>query len=107
MKEHEVYEWIREDELDPKEKVIDARFNDLRKASGLLRSRCIGREYAEEAGGGKFFAGTPPLALTKFVLSRAASRGLEHKSRCVGLHDIEVAFFHVYLEKPMPCHCAR
>ena len=41
------------------------------------------------------------------MLSRAASRGLGHKSRAIGLHDIEVALFHVYLDKPMACHPPR
>lgn len=49
MEEHEFYEWVREDTLSPDEQIIDSRFNDLRKASGLLRERCVGRQYAEEA----------------------------------------------------------
>ena len=42
------------------------------------------------------FAGTPPLAAMRFVLSRAAARG---HGRCIGLWDVSAAFFHATIEE--------
>ena len=68
MEDHEVYEWVRIETVGDAE-VIEACWNDLRKASGLLRSRAVGRQYNMDGSTGEFFAGTPPLSLIKFVLS--------------------------------------
>ena len=59
MEEHDVYGWVWMDEIDADAEVIDPRWNGTRKASGLLRSRCVGWHYAQEAGGDEFFAGRP------------------------------------------------
>ena len=42
------------------------------------------------------FAAPPPIAVMRFILSRAASRG---HGRCLGLWDVSVAFFHAAIEE--------
>lgn len=101
MDQYEVYTWVRVEESEGHE-VIDSRFNDTRKASGVVRSRCVGRQYNVEVSS-EYFAGTPPLPMVKLVLSRAASRGRNGTTRAISIHDIEVAFFHATL--PILLYC--
>ena len=104
MEEHGVAHWIKESDMIEGVEVIDARFNDVRTASGLLRTRLVGRQYNVEASY-EYFTGTPPLAMMKYLASRAASRGEGRpvSRRAIALHDIEVALFHVALKEPLYC----
>ena len=63
---------------------------------GLVRSRLVVNQVRGACKRYDVFAATPLLAATRFILSRAASRG---HGRCLGLWDVSVAFFHAAIEE--------
>ena len=67
---------------------------DHRKTPLLVRSRLVAKQVRGANKREDVFAGTPPLGMMRYVLSRAATRG---RARCLGVYDVSVAFFHAAL----------
>ena len=76
FKEMKVYVYVTREQApsDPEGKLHGARWVDVMKSSGV-RSRLVAQESASSGEGDDLFAGTPPLAATKYVLNDLASRG--------------------------------
>ncbi len=97
MADFGVYKWVRVEDVPQGVEIISTQMFHKLKEPGLVRSRIIGRQFANERNY-EFHAGTPPLALLKYVLSRAASRGREWQ---LVEFDIGVAFLHAMLNDPL------
>ena len=95
MLEFEVYEEVSE-ELARGKRIWNSAWLDSQKKPGLVRSRLVVNQVRGACKREDVFAGTPPLAAMRFVLSRAASRG---HGRCIGSWDVSVAFFHATIEE--------
>ena len=102
MLEFEVFEVVEEG-IAAGHRVWNAGWLDSQKNESLVRSRLVVKQVRGADKREDVFAGTPPLAAMRYVLSRAASRG---KTRSIGVWDISVAFFHakiteeVYVRPP-------
>ena len=62
---------------------ISCRWKDINKGDNVrveVRSRSVAREI-KQIGIGSYFPGTPPLALVRFVISRAATQSKTGKRR--------------------------
>jgi hypothetical protein len=97
MDEFEVFTWVDESEVPRGSEIITTKMFHRQKDENTVRSRIVGRQYKTDRNF-EFYAGTPPLAMLKLIVSRAASRGT---SRQVGGMDISVAFFHAFLKEPL------
>ena len=95
MLEFEVYEEVSE-ELARGKRIWNSAWLDSQKKPGLVRSRLVVNQVRGACKREHVFAGTPPLAAMRFVLSRAASRG---HGRCIGLWDVSAAFFYATIEE--------
>ena len=69
---------------------------DHRKTPTLVRSRLVAKQVRGASKREDVFAGTPPLGMMRYVISRAASRG---RARCLAVYDVSVAFFHALLQE--------
>ena len=80
-------------------KVIGVRWVETEKADGRIRSRLVAQEFATQGDRDDLFAGTPPLAATKMILSELASSGRQGPGdhRLMVL-DIKRAFLYGYIE---------
>ena len=99
MLDYKVFEWCSESEVDGE--IIKTKWLDHLKAVELVRSRCVGMQFATTVDF-EMYAGTPPLAMIKLIISMAACRssaGGEEYS--LAIHDISVAFFHAELDCKM------
>ena len=78
-------------------KPISCRWRDINKGGRErveVRSRLVAREIKQK-GTDSYFAGTPPLALARHVISRAATLSNTGKRRQLMVLDAKRAFFHV------------
>ena len=90
MLELKVYEEVSE-EMARGKRIWNSAWLDSQKKVGLASLRLVANQVRGASKREDMFAGTPPLAAMRFVLSRAASRG---PVRCIGLWDVSVAFLH-------------
>ena len=77
-------------------KRISCRWRDINKGDSErveVRSRLVAREIKKK-GTDSFFAGTPPLALVRYVMSRAATQSKTGKRRQLMVLDAKRAFLH-------------
>ena len=100
MLEFEVCEDVSE-ELARGKRIWNSAWLDSQKKPGQVRSRLVVHQVRGACKREDVFAGTPPLAAMRFVLSRAASRG---HGRCIGLWDVSTTFFHATIEEEV---CVR
>lgn len=102
MRRHEqfdVREWVPEQSARG-HKVIDSFWIDHEKVAGrpeTTRSRLVATEVARERRE-DLYAGTPPMAAIKYVISRACTKGAEKQ---LAVYDVSVAFFHADLPEGM------
>ena len=61
LESFQAFEWRRRSEMkeNPDAKYISSRWEDIRKDSGLIRSRWVLREFANTQSEGEFFSATP------------------------------------------------
>ena len=95
MQEFGVFEWKRNSEEPPNEKVISTKMFHKAKVYEV-RSRIVAREHADGVFAPEQHAGTPPTWAPKLVISRMMSKG---RTRQLASHDVSVAFFHAWLER--------
>jgi hypothetical protein len=69
---------------------------DHQKTATLVRSRLVAKQVRGASKREDVFAGTPPLGMMRYLLSRAASRG---RSRNIASYDVSVAFFHAPIDE--------
>ena len=77
-------------------KPISCRWKDINKGDSErmeIRSRLVAREIKQK-GTDSYFAGTPPLALVRYVISRAATLSKTGKRRQLMVLDAKRAFLH-------------
>ena len=77
-------------------KPISCRWKDINNGDNErveVRSRHVAREIKQK-GTHSYFAGTPPLALVRFVISRAATLSKTGKRRQLLVLDAKRAFLH-------------
>ena len=103
-----VYEYVTRTEASKSHsgKFVGVRWVDTLK-NGDVKSRLVAQEFAGQEVRDDLFAGTPPLAATKMLLSDVASRGRAGPGhRKVMVLDIKRAFLHgdieeeIYIELP-------
>ena len=107
-----VYEYVRRSsaEADPEGNIVGVRWVKVNKGSKevpKVRCRLVAQEFAGGEVRDDLFAGTPPLAAMRYVLSETASRGERiSKEQKIKIIDIKKAFLHgemrrnVYIELP-------
>ena len=97
-------------EQDPGGELIGVRWVDHDKRLAdkpNLRSRLVGKEFAEKGRRDDLFAPTPPLTAARMLVSRCASRGQGGTVSRLMLIDIKKAFLYgrmkrnVYIELPV------
>ena len=95
-------------EISKGKKVIKTRWIDINKgdeASPDLRSRLVGKEFADSIDPG-LYAATPPVEAMRVILSRSATVGKSDVKKVVMTNDVRRAYFHatvsreVYVEIP-------
>jgi len=71
-----VYVYVKREivKADKTSKIIGAIWVDIKKDSGI-RSRLVAQSFAHQGERDDLFAGTPPLAATKYLISDLASKG--------------------------------
>ena len=77
-------------------KPISCRWRDINRGDSErveVRSRLVAREIKQK-GTDSYFAGTPPLALVRYVISRAATLSETGKRRQLMVLDAKRAFLH-------------
>ena len=74
---------------------VRVKWVEDQRGPDLVRSRLVAMQFNFSLRGG-CFAGTPPLLLVRYVLSRAASLG---EDRCVGIWDVSCAFLHAPMDE--------
>ena len=77
-------------------KPISCRWRDINKGDSErveVRSRLVAREI-KQTGTDSHFAGTPPLALVRYVISKAATLSTSGKRRQLMVLDAKRAFLH-------------
>ena len=77
-------------------KAISCRWRDINKGDTVRvekRNRLVAREIKQK-GTDSYFAGTPPLALVRYVISRAATLSKTGKRRQLMVLDAKRAFLH-------------
>ena len=112
FKEMGVYEYVRRSkaEADKGGKIVGVKWVKTNKGTAEdpeVRCRLVAQEFASNDYRDDLFAGTPPLAAMRMLLSEAASRGREgvRKTKLMVL-DIKKAFLYgemrrsVYIELP-------
>ena len=87
MSEFNVYKEVS-GKLAGGKRIWNCSWLDSQKKVGLVRSRLVVNQVRCPCKREDVFAATPPLAVMRFILSRAAPRG---HGRCVGLWDVSVA----------------
>lgn len=92
MKHFVVWEYVPE-WTDQPGKAVKGKWVDTRRPDGV-RSRLVAMEIAFDARNDTH-AGTPPLVLTRLILSRAASR----KGRYVSIYDVTCTFLHADMDE--------
>ena len=109
FKEMAVYEYVRRVEATNSRsgKFVGVRWVDTLKDE-KVKSRLVAQEFASKDGRDDLFAGTPPLAATRMLLSDVASRGRGGPGqRKIMILDIKRAFLHgeieeeIYIELPL------
>ena len=81
-------------ELDANPSFVDGDINKGDNELVEVRSRLVAREIKQK-GIDRYFAGTPPLALVRCVMSRAATLSKTGKRRQLLVLDAKRAFLHV------------
>ena len=106
FEEMKVYEYMRREEARSRGKVIGVRWVDTMK-DGVAKSRLVAQEFASNSDRDDIFAGTPPLMVSKFVISETASRGRHGRTnRRIMVLDVKRAFLYgdieeeIYIELP-------
>jgi len=103
-----VYVYVKREvaRADKSGKIVGVRWVDILKDSGV-RSRLVAQEFAHQGDRDDIFAGTPPLAATKFLISDMASRGARGPGGCrMMILDVKRAFLYgdiedkIYIELP-------
>ena len=100
FKKMNVYEYVLRETVKRRNgKLIGVRWVDILKGSDV-RSRLVAQEFASDCERDDIFAGTPPLAATKFVLSDVASSGRSGPgAKRVMILDIKRAFLYGDIEE--------
>merc|ERR1712086_855718 len=97
----------REEALrDPEGKIVGTRWVYVDKGD-QVRCRLVAQEFAGSDKREDLYAGTPPLAATRYLLSDSVSRGRKNRyRRKLMVVDIKRAFLHglctrsIYIELP-------
>jgi len=98
FREMKVYEYAERREVERSGgKLVGVRWVDVMKGDDV-RSRLVAQEYAGKNDREDLFAGTPPLAATKMVISSVASRQGKQKHKLMIL-DIKRAFLYGDIEE--------
>lgn len=100
MRQHEVWtKMLRADVLrqNPQAKIIKARWVKTQK-SDSVRCRLVAMEFADEKRD-DLFAGTPPLAAMRLLLSSAMSKGRASYQQKVTVVDVKRAFLYGRMER--------
>ena len=85
----------------PSARIIGTRWVQVNKgtaAAPMIRCRLVAKVFAHEKRD-DLYAGTPPLAATRYVLSDAMSRGRDSRQRRLMVLDVKKAFLHGKLER--------
>ena len=112
FKRMKVYEYVlrRDAQADAEGKMVGVRWVKTKKGTKekpKIRCRLVAQEFADREFRDDLFAGTPPLAAMRMIISEMASRGKARSQRMkIKVMDIKKAFLHgtmnrkVYIELP-------
>ena len=90
---------------DPEGKIVGTRWVFVKKGD-KVRCRLVAQEFAGNDKREDLYAGTPPLAATRYLLSDSVSRGRRNKRVKLMVVDVKRAFLHgyctrsIYIELP-------
>jgi hypothetical protein len=90
---------------DPEGKIVGTRWVFV-KMGEKVRCRLVAQEFAGNDKREDLYAGTPPLAATRYLLSDSVSKGRGNKRSKLMVVDVKRAFLHgyctrsVYIELP-------
>ena len=90
---------------DPEGKIVGTRWVFVKKGE-KVRCRLVAQEFAGKDKREDLYAGTPPLAATRYLLSDSVSKGRGNKRNKLMVVDVKRAFLHeyctrsVYIELP-------
>ena len=90
---------------DPDGKIVGTRWVFVKKGE-KVRCRLVAQEFAGKDKREDLYAGTPPLAATRYLLSDIVSRGRNNRKGKLMVVDVKRAFLHglctrsIYVELP-------
>ena len=90
---------------DPEGKIVGTRWVFVKKGE-KVRCRLVAQEFAGKDKREDLYAGTPPLAATRYLLSDIVSRGRNNRKGKLMVVDVKRAFLHglctrsIYVELP-------
>ena len=90
-------------ERNPEAKIVGTRWVQVNKGCKEkpgVRCRLVAQEFAHDKRD-DLFAGTPPLAAARYVLSDCMSRGRSSFKRAVMVLDVKKAFLHGKMEREL------
>ena len=106
FKKRQVYDVVPRTEMQRGSKIVGVRWVETDKGTPdvpRVRSRLVAQEFANSADPtGELFAPTPPLAATRWLISGAASRGLQGPGDWrLMLLDFKKAFLYADIEREL------
>ena len=90
---------------DPEGRIVGTRWVFVKKGD-KVRCRLVAQEFAGSDKRDDLYAGTPPLAATRYLLSDSVSRGRRNGRGKLMVIDVKRAFLHgyctrsIYIELP-------